>query len=149
MISKHYEKYFDLLNPIDIASEYGNYGNVEGQFKTPGWELPLIFRLGLSSKPWVTDLYELMITVDAIHSNNNSEYINLGSQFNFSPTVRTNIYIRSGYKGLFMENNEFGPAAGFGFKYRLVSGQSIKLDYCFRTIVTFNNTHNYTISLSF
>jgi len=139
----------DLLNPIDISSEYGNYGNVEGQFKTQGWELPLLFRLGLSAKPWVSQASELVLAVDAIHSNNNSEYLNLGSQFTYAPSARTKFYLRSGMKGVFMVDGEFGPAFGAGMKYQLKSGQGIKLDYCYRTIWTFDNTHNYTLSLTF
>jgi|TARA_B110000263_G_scaffold104545_1_gene91287 hypothetical protein len=139
----------DLLNPIDISSEYGNYSNVEGQFKTQGWELPLLLRIGISIKPMVTQISELILSMDAIHPNNNSEYINLGSQFTFSPSLRNKFYLRSGYKGLFMVNGEFGPAFGCGMQYELNSGQGIKIDYSYRSIITFNNTHNYTLSLTF
>ena len=104
----------DLLNPIDISSEYGNYGNVEGQFKTQGWELPLLFRLGLSAKPWVSQTSDLVLAGEAIHSNNNSEYLNLGSQFTYAPSARTNFYLRLGMKGVFMVDGECGPAFGAG-----------------------------------
>ena len=139
----------DLLNPIDISSEYGNYGNVEGQFRIQEWELPLFFRLGIAVKPLVSQLSELTLAIDAIHSNNNNEYINLGSEFIFSPISRTKFYLRSGIKGLFMVDGEFGPTFGFGMKYKLKSGQGIKLDYSYRNIITFDNTYNYTLSLTF
>ena len=81
--------------------------------------------------------------------SSNSEYLNLGSQFTFSPTHRTKFHLRSGYKGLYMVDGEFGPAFGCGMQYQLNSGQGIKLDYSYRSIITFNNTHNYTLSLTF
>ena len=42
----------DLLTPIDPEpDEFGNYDNVEGIYKTSDWELPLIFRMGISVQP--------------------------------------------------------------------------------------------------
>ena len=139
----------DLLNPIDISSEYGNYGNVEGQFRMQNWELPLFFRLGVALKPLVNEIFNLTIALDAIHSNNNNEYINIGSELIFLPSSQTKFYLRSGLKGIFMEDSEFGPTLGVGIKYQLKSGQSIKFDYSYRDLITFQNTYNYNLSLSF
>ena len=46
-------------------------------------------------------------------------------------------------------DGEFGPAFGGGMKYQLNSGQGIKIDYSYKTILSFTNTHNYTLSLTF
>ena len=72
----------DLINPIDILeNENGNYDNVIGQFRTESWELPLIFRLGISMKPIVNSFHSLALSMDVLHPNNNSESINIGSEY--------------------------------------------------------------------
>ena len=61
----------DLINPIDILeNENGNYENVIGQFRTESWELPLIFRLGSSFKPIVSEVQQLIVSFDVLHPNN-------------------------------------------------------------------------------
>ena len=55
----------DLLQPLDISTDNGNYKDVEGQFRLQSWELPLIFRIGVSMIPLKAELphYILIVTV--------------------------------------------------------------------------------------
>ena len=39
----------DLMQPIDPSDDYGNYGNVLGKYESSSWEIPLIFRIGISN----------------------------------------------------------------------------------------------------
>ena len=72
----------DLINPIDILeNENGNYENVIGQYRTESWELPLIFRLGSSVKPIKNEVQEFILSLDVLHPNNNSESLNIGSEY--------------------------------------------------------------------
>lgn len=62
------------------------YGNVQGQFRLQAWELPLIFRIGISINPIILNNYELTLSMDALHLNNNNESINIGGQYELEDT---------------------------------------------------------------
>ncbi len=140
----------DLLNPIDILPyEEGNYRAVQGQFKTEEWELPLIFRIGFSINPIVTEQHQFTLAVDALHPNNNSESVNLGAQYQLTiPTIGA-FTLRGGYKGLFMEESYYGVTMGGGILLRFMNNLGMKIDYAFRGVGILGNSHCYTISVLF
>ena len=89
----------DLINPIDILeNENGNYEDVIGQFRTESWEMPLIFRLGASVKPIAGDNQTLIISTDVLHPNNNSESINMGTEYSLRMVGGNTFFLRSGVK---------------------------------------------------
>ena len=140
----------DLLNPIDIAPfEDGNFADVPGQFRPGQWELPLFFRIGIGLKPVLTDMHRVILAIDAVHPNNNSEYINIGSQYELKLPGQGSLYVRGGYKSLFMTDSQFGMTFGGGLKINLMSNQSIQLDYSHRTMGVFGDLSSYTVSFSF
>lgn len=141
----------DLLHPIDPDPDsYGEYGNVEGQYKTQSWELPLIFRIGTAVRPIVTDNQRLTIEVNALHPNNNSESVNVGGEYALTIHSFGTFFLRGGYKGLFMEKSEYGMAFGSGLIYRIPrSGMALQIDYSYREVGLLGNTHSYTFSLYF
>lgn len=140
----------DLLNPIDIAPyEDGNFADVPGQFRPQEWELPLFFRIGVGVKPIHTDLHRLKIAVDAVHPNNNSEYINLGGEYQFRMPGKGSFYIRSGYKSMFMTDSQFGMTYGGGLKINLLNNQTVQLDYSHRSMGLLGGLSSYTISIGF
>ena len=140
----------DLLNPIDISPyEDGNFADVAGQFRPQGWELPLLFRIGVGVKPIYTDVHRMMVAVDAVHPNNNSEYINIGGQYELRMAGQGSLYLRSGYKSLFMKDSQFGPTYGGGVKINLMNNQVVQLDYSRRTAGLLGDLSSYTISVGF
>ncbi|MBC8479282.1 MAG: PorV/PorQ family protein [FCB group bacterium] len=139
----------DLLNPIDISEDNGNFENVPGIFKTEYWELPLIFRIGTSFYPIASDNQNLIIALDALHPNNNSESINVGAEWEFIQPGVANFYLRAGYKGKYMINSEYGPTFGGGIKFRLPGNQNLKVDYCYKTVGRLGDVHLYTIGFQF
>ena len=137
----------DLINPIDILeNENGNYENVIGQYRTESWELPLIFRLGSSIKPLKNELQQLIVSFDVLHPNNNSESLNIGTEYSHKFIGGNNIFFRSGIKGIGIEQaNEsklFGDfnlpfstlTFGFGYKKSLSGNKSISIDYSYQSI---------------
>lgn len=142
----------DLLQPIDLyPDQAGNYDNVEGQFKTQSWELPLIFRIGVAVRPIVSKNQRVTLALDALHLNNNSEYVNTGLNYKcIFPTFGA-FNLSAGYKGLFMVDSEFGPSLGFGFEYRPVSMgiNTIQFDYAARDVGIFGFIHSYSFRMTF
>ena len=138
----------DLMQPIDLYPyEQGNYAYAEGQFKTQGWELPLIFRFGAAVHPIASAKQKLTLEVDALHPNNNSESINLGAQYRYTIPSFGDFYFRTGYKALFMVDAHYGMTIGGGLKYILMRNMAIRIDYAYRDIGLLGKMHSYSLSL--
>lgn len=140
----------DLMRPIDILPDAeGNYKDVPGQFRVPGYELPLIFRVGVAFFPVVIGNQRLTVLLDALHPNNNSESINLGGQYSIRMPGIGDFYIRSGYKALFMDESEYGPTFGAGMVFWLRKQMGLKFNYAYRSIGILGNIHSYGFSILF
>jgi len=140
----------DLLRPIDIYPDRaGNYKDVRGKFDLQGWELPLLFRMGAAVHPLVTNTQRLTVAMDALHPNNNSEYINLGAQYQLIFPGTCQVFLRGGYNSLFMNKSEFGFTAGGGIYWTLLHNKMIKFDYAFQDIGVLGNTSTLTVGLTF
>ena len=137
----------DLINPIDILeNENGNYENVIGQFRTEYWELPLIFRLGTSFKPVLNEVQQLIVSIDVLHPNNNSESLNFGSEYQHKFIGGHTISLRGGVKGVgIKQENEsellglvdlpfLTTTYGIGYEKALPNRKSISIDYSYQSI---------------
>jgi hypothetical protein len=140
----------DLLNPIDISEyEDGNFADTPGQFRLQQWELPLIFRVGIVVHPLIMENHKISFAVDALHPNNNSESVNIGTQYSFTSPGLGKVSFRGGYKALFMEDSQYGPTFGFGLETFLLNNAGIKLEYTYRDIGLLGSTNCYGISVLF
>lgn len=140
----------DLLQPIDIAPyEQGNYRDVPGKFSLQSWELPLIFRIGVSVNPLVVGPHRLTLSADALHPNNNTESVNLGAQYKINLSTAGDFYLRAGYKALFLEDSEYGFSFGGGVVLRMLHNIGFKVDYAYRGVGILGKTHCYTLGVLF
>lgn len=140
----------DLLQPIDpTPDQAGDYKDVEGQYRLQEWELPLLFRLGVSLTPIKTSMHKLIVSIDALHPNNNSESVNVGAQYSVLFAGIGNISISGGYKGLFMNKSQYGLSFGAGFHSYLLYNQGWKINYGFRDHKILGATHSYEVSIFF
>ena len=140
----------DLLNPIDILpDENGNYRDVPGQFRLSSWELPLIFRVGFSIKPLYIGNQSITIAVDALHPNNNCESINMGMEYALNMPAFGKLFLRGGYKALFMDSSEYGPTLGAGFSMNLLRNARIRCDYAFRDLGILGSANCFGIGVEF
>ena len=91
----------------------------------------------------------MILAVDALHPNNNTESVNLGAQYSLTfPTVGT-FFLRGGYKALFMEDSEYGPTFGGGLNLKFMQNFGLRLDYCYKDIGLLGNIHSYSIGFLF
>ena len=140
----------DLLNPIDLLpDEQGNYQFSNGKFETVEWELPLIFRVGIAVHPIVIGGNRLTLAVDALHPNNNTESVNVGAQYQLKVPAFGSLYLRGGYKGLFMEDSYYGPTFGGGVFLNLMGNVGLRLDYAYKNVGLLGNFHTYTCGITF
>jgi hypothetical protein len=142
----------DLLQPIDPNPyTHGEYDNVEGQYRTQEWELPLLFRIGVSVHPLAGETQRLTLSVDALHPNNNSESVNVGAQYALTLHSFGTFFVRGGYKGLFMPGSQYGLSYGGGFLYRVPrrNNMAVQVDYAFRDVGILGAVHSYTFGFLF
>jgi len=138
----------DLVYPIDIApDESGNFKDVPGQFRMNEWELPLIFRIGISYIPLNNRFSGLTLSADALHPNNNSESINFGAEYELKIPGTGSFFARFGYKGLFMDESIYGPTYGGGIRINMLGNTGLKVDYAYRDIGVLGNVHVYTFGI--
>lgn len=152
----------DLLTPIDILpDENGNYSHVEGAYRMQAWDLPVIFRAGISFFPFLTHTHNLLLAMDVLHPNNNSESINLGAQYDLTFIRGTHVYLRGGLKGMYLVNSEeelglMGTSIpysaltyGIGLEYRLFRQQTITMDYAYKSMGLLGYVDSFTLTYRF
>ena len=126
-----------------------NEGNVEfvnAIYETDKFPLPLIFRVGLSGEIINTDFSRLTFAIDALHPNDNVEWVNFGLEF----ASRDMFFLRGGMSTLFRENSEEGLTLGSGFNYRLPgSSTQIKLDYSYSEFGKLRDVQRLSIGIHF
>ncbi|MBN2105603.1 PorV/PorQ family protein [bacterium] len=161
----------DLLTQVDIDPKIaGNNENINADLRTDAFDLPLMFRVGVSM-----DVLKglansnLILAVDALHPNNSVESLNIGIEY----TLNNMIFFRLGHSNLGRYNDEkrillpdgyekikidkkFGVAEGYegglslggGIKYNLGSS-SMVFDYAFKDFGILNNVQIFTLGLKF
>lgn len=140
----------DLTYPIDILPDQsGNYANTPGQFQLQGWELPLMFRLGVAVNVIKTENQQLTVAVDALHPNNNAESLNIGGEYAYNAAGVGKFFLRAGYKGVFLTHAEYGMAFGAGVEKYILGNIGLRFDYVFRDMGFLGKVNAYTLGFRF
>ena len=129
----------------DIApDEYGNNSKISGHLDTDSWSLPLNFRVGASMNPIETRWARWTISVDAMHPNNNTESVNIGSEF----AIGEMIFLRGGYRSMFQDFSQEGLTLGGGLKYQM-AGLQFMADYAYADFGLLNTVQRFSFGLGF
>lgn len=156
-----------VLNELRIAASISNFGTkmqMEGRDVTQNFpsgagggnlinanleldkfDLPLMFRFGLSADVIKDQTSRLTTSLDAIHPNDHTEYINSGLEYSWNETV----FLRVGYNSLFEKDSEKGLTAGIGINYRLVDLVKVKLDYAYQDFGRLSDVHYFSLGITF
>ena len=124
---------------------YGNNDKIDASLNSMDWPLPLVFRAGVSKDVVQLDIHKLTLAADAIHPNNNVEYINLGFEY----ILRNMISIRGGQAFYGMDKSKQGLTFGVGLNYQIPRGPIINFDYVYRDIGVFDNIPGYSLNIIF
>jgi len=136
----------DILFSQDPSpGQSGNVEVVNAEFQTDKFALPLLFRVGLAWDAIATADHRIVILTDAAHPNDNSEYVNMGAEYSF----RGLIFLRSGYRNLFEEDGEQGLTFGGGLNVRIDRTLRARFDYAYADFNRLEQTHWFTLDLSF
>ncbi|MFN3873456.1 MAG: PorV/PorQ family protein [Ignavibacterium sp.] len=109
------------------------------------FDLPLLFRFGVSADVIKDESSRLTLAIDAVHPNDHSEYINSGLEYSWNETF----FIRGGYNSLFETDSEKGLTVGAGINYRLMDIIKIKLDYAYQDFGRLNSIHYFSVGITF
>ena len=148
----------NTLVDIDVDETiYGNNDRIDGYLDAAEWPLPLMFRFGLSREFVLNPNMKYLVAVDAIHPNNNPEYLNVGVEYSAmdmvflrlgqSHTLYQQNFFEDGVK--VHEGSEQGLSVGMGIKYQIPRGPKLRIDYVFTEFGVFNDVQGYSISVSF
>lgn len=137
----------DLRFQTDVAPNIsGNNQSISAELATDQYELPLMFRVGVSM-----DVLKglgnsnLILSADALHPNDDMEYLNLGGEYVFYDILS----LRGGYKGLFAKDVEQGISLGGGVHYTVLESATFYFDYSYIDYGRFSAVHAFSISLGF
>jgi len=136
----------DLYLDYDFdPDKYGDNDKLPAELRTDNFNLPTIFRAGLSYKFDFGEDYKLLVAADAVHPNDNDQYLNLGAEFNLLQIIA----IRAGYRNLFMPDAEGGLVLGGGVQTNFNETNNIRFDYVYADYGRLAETHRITLSVGF
>lgn len=139
----------DMLIQHDINDTFeGNNENIGGHLDADHFPLPILFRTGISAN--ITEdffnlkNYDWIVAADAVHPNDNKEYLSLGTEL----TIHDMIALRTGFRQLFLEDREGGLTLGFGLHFK-AARTAINLDYANIDYGRLDKQDKFSLILSF
>jgi hypothetical protein len=135
-------RYFIRVDDTKLGSNERIPTNIE----MDSWDLPLRFRIGVSTAIFNFDNYSLLISADAVHPNNDYQSMNFGAEFSFLDFL----FIRGGYQDVFLKDSEGGLSFGVGVSSKMLFTDTFAIfDYAYRDFGRLSNIHLYSISIQF
>jgi opacity protein-like surface antigen len=133
----------DITRIIPTGAADGNLINTNLELNK--YDLPLLFRFGLSSDILKNESSRITLDVDAVHPNDASEYLNTGMEYAWNETVS----FRVGYNSLFEKDSEKGLTFGFGLHYRIVDLVKVGFDYAYQDFGRLDKVHYFSLGIDF
>jgi hypothetical protein len=139
----------DMLIQHDIDDTFeGNNQNIGGHLDTDSFPLPILFRVGISANI-LEDFFDVkdygwILAVDAVHPNDNKEYINTGME----TTIYHMLSLRAGYRQLLLQDREGGMTFGFGLNVRIM-GAEVNVDYASVDFGRLDRQNKFSLIFSF
>lgn len=122
---------------------YGNNDQIPANYELDKWAIPLTFRVGLAGEFIDKGYIRWTWAVDALHPSDNTEYINLGTELELWKML----YLRTGFRTLFMDERSGGFTAGIGMKYQFTPNSGIQFDYAFMDYGELGFVNMFTIGI--
>lgn len=137
----------DMLIQSDIDPLIsGNNENINAHLQTDAFDLPLMFRVGVGMDVLKgAGNSNLIIAVDALHPNDDVEYLNVGAEYTFNRMFS----LRGGYKSLFARDSEEGLSVGGGIRYSIAGFTELQIDYAYQDFGILKNVQKFTLALGF
>lgn len=134
-----------FINYDFTDDEFGDSKNIFANLQTDYWNLPLMFRFGLSADIINEETNSLITAVELRSPNDNTESISFGLEYGFM----RRFFLRTGYQSLFEQDSEKGLTAGAGFVYFLSPAMPLKFDYAYADWNRLMSVHRFSIEIQF
>ncbi len=127
-------------------SQLGTNDQIPYSIDLDSWNLPLLFRIGVSTNAIKTDDFRWTVAMDALHPNDNYESMNVGTEFSYKEFL----FLRAGYQSLFLVDGEGGLSFGIGLNSKMLfSSDIVRFDYAYRDFGRLNNVNIFSVSIKF
>ncbi len=130
---------------LNRVIQVGNDPNVVSTLKTVQYDLPLRLCVGLAFQVLQDGMNNLVLASDVVHSNDNSEYVNVGGEYNWNNIVS----LRAGYQELGIPDREAGLTLGGGVQVYVSNALTMKVDYSYGAFGRLLNIQRFTFALDF
>lgn len=137
----------DLRTQTNLDTKIsGNNPSIDAYLAAGKFDLPLIFRVGMSVD-LLKGMYDsnLILSLDALHPNDDVESVNMGMEYTFHRMVS----LRWGYKSLFARDSEEGLCFGGGINYKLFGQTTLHLDYAWGDFGVLSDIQKFSLGLGF
>jgi len=124
--------------------KYGDNDQIPAELRAGDFPLPTSFRVGLAYPFQFNENNTIILAVDALHPNDNSESLRLGAEWQLLKTL----FLRGGYRDLLLEDLEGGLTLGAGLVFG-VSDYKFALDYAWADYGRLENTQRFTVGFRF
>ncbi len=130
---------------LTLITQVGNDPNVVSTLQTQQYDLPLRLRVGVAFHLVRTEMNNLIIASDVVHSNDNYEYVNVGGEYRWNNVIS----LRAGYMELGVPDREAGPTFGAGIRIFMTNALAAKFDYSYGSYGRLLNVQRFTFALDF
>ncbi|MDI6765528.1 MAG: PorV/PorQ family protein [Bacteroidota bacterium] len=124
----------------------GNNETIDANYATDEFELPLRLQIGISRDFMFVENQRFTIAIDAAHPNDNAQYVNFGGELALMGEI---IFLRGGYKTLFLKDSQEGLSLGIGLNYTGLGYLGFTMDYSYQKYDYLGDTHSFGIILRF
>ena len=134
-----------LTTIVDPDPTVDNFDRVPVSYKTGKYDLPLLFRAGISYQRDFGNFAEALLSVDLNHPSHATESISMGLELGFFHTF----YIRTGYKNMFERDSIVGLSFGAGIDYKIKGSLGIRFDYSWTDWGVLKSAQRFSVALVF
>lgn len=124
--------------------KFGDNDRLPAELRTDDFTLPTTFRAGLTYQIKFFDNYKLLVSLDALHPNDNYESIAIGGELRIFDTFS----IRGGYRNLFLVDSEGGLTLGAGTDVNILNSYHLRFDYSWVDFGRLKAVHRVTFGIN-
>lgn len=137
----------DLLIRYTVdPTRSGSNSTVDANIATEQFDLPLRLQIGVSREFVFMEDQKFTLAVDGIVPNDNNEWVNVGGELSLFDDM---VFLRGGYKSLFLQNTQEGLTLGAGIKYKRAGYLDFSFDYSYQQYKYLGNVNSFGVILRF
>ncbi len=137
----------DLLIRYNVDPQRaGSNNTTDANIATDQFDMPLRLQIGMSRDFMFLDNQRLTLAVDGVVPNDNNEWIDVGGELALFDNM---VFLRGGYKTLFLKDSQEGLTLGVGIKYQRAGYIDMGIDYSYQQFKYLGNVNSFGVILNF